>query len=164
MLKKKLLILLLILFSIFVLSSCETLKSSAKEITRNYIEKHKPDIKIKKASISSITLKDMTLTTLLEIKNNFDFEVPIDKIKIELINTSGKTFSAAYSSETLKIPPNQSREINLNFNAKYLDVFETAFNALKSKSFKCDAKITLTFTVHSMKFDFSYTKKLTFTE
>ncbi|WP_041177154.1 LEA type 2 family protein [Brachyspira intermedia] len=161
---KKITVIISILSMLFVLSSCETLQSSAREITRAYIEEHKPDIRVKSAKISSITLKDITLTTLFEIKNNLDFEVPIDKVQIELINTSGKTFSTATSVETLKIPANQARDINLDFQAKYLDVFTTAFDAIKSKSFKCDAKITLTFTIYGMKFDFPYTKELTFKE
>lgn len=162
--KKKIFILISTLFIILFVYSCETLKSSAREITRSYIEEHKPDIRVKNASISSITLQDITLTTLLEIKNNLDFEVPIEKLKIDLINTSGKTFATATSVETLKIPANQTRDINLNFQAKYLDVFTTALDSIKTKSFKCSAKITLTFTIYGMKFEFPYTKELTFKE
>lgn len=33
---------------LFVLSSCETLQNTAKEITREYIEENKPEIKVKK--------------------------------------------------------------------------------------------------------------------
>ena len=113
---KKITVIISILSMLFVLSSCETLKSSAREITRSYIEEHKPDIKVKSAKISSITLQDITLTTLFEIKNNLDFEVPIDKVQIDLINTSGKTFATATSVETLKIPANQARDINLDCN------------------------------------------------
>lgn len=162
--KKKIITLISILSVLFVLTSCETLKSSAREITRNYIEEHKPDIKVKSAKISNITLQDITLTTLFEIKNNLDFEIPMEKVQIDLINTSGKTFATAASVETLKIPANQARDINLNFKTKYLDIFKTAFDAIKSKSFKCNAKVTLTFTVYGMKFEFPYTKELTFKE
>lgn len=162
--KKKIVILISMLAVLLFVSSCETLQSSAREITRSYIEQHKPDIKIKKASISSITFQDITLTTLVEIKNNLDFEVPIERLRIDLINTSGKTFATASSVETLKIPSNQARDINLNFKAKYADVFTTAFDAIKTKSFKCNAKITITFTVYGMKFEFPYTKELIFKE
>lgn len=162
--KKKIVILISMLAVLLFVSSCETLQSSAREITRSYIEQHKPDIRVKKASISSITFQDITLTTLVEIKNNLDFEVPIERLKIDLINTSGKTFATASSVETLKIPANQARDINLNFKAKYVDVFTTAFDAIKTKSFKCDAKMTITFTVYGMKFEFPYTKELIFKE
>ncbi|WP_300366732.1 LEA type 2 family protein [Brachyspira sp.] len=161
---KKIIALISISIIMIVVTSCETLQSSAIKITRNYIEQHKPDIKIKKASISNITFKDITLTTLLEVKNNLDFEIPVDKLKIDLINTSGKTFTTAESVETLKIPANQARDINVNFKAKYVDIFTTAFDAIKTKSFKCKAKITLTFTVYGMRFEFPYTKELTFKE
>ncbi|MEI0565587.1 LEA type 2 family protein [Brachyspira pulli] len=161
---KKIAILSSLLITILFITSCETLQSSAVEITRGYIEEHKPDIKIKKANISEITLKDMTLTTLLEVKNNLPFEVPIEKIQIDLINTSGKTFATASSVETLKIPANQAREVNIDFNAKYLDVFTTAFGAIKDKSFKCTSKTTLTFTVYGMNFSFPYEKEITFVE
>lgn len=161
---KKIFTLSFILSMMFILSSCETLQSSATEITRSYIEKNKPDVKIKKASISEITLKDMTLTTLLEVKNNLPFEMPVDKIQIELINTSDKTFAAATSVETLKIPSKESREINMNFNAKYLDVFTTAFDSIKNKSFKCTARTTVTFTVYGMSFNFPYDKEITFAQ
>ncbi|PCG19780.1 hypothetical protein [Brachyspira sp. G79] len=154
-----------LIFSImFFVLSCETLQKSATEITRSYIEEHKPDIKIKKASISEVKLTDMTLTTLLEIKNNLPLEVPIDKVQIDLVNTSGKTFATASSVENLTIPANKSKEININFNAKYLDVFTTAFNAVKSKSFKCTAATTLTFTIYGMSFSFPYDKEITFVE
>ena len=106
----------------------------------------------------------MTLTTLLEVKNNLPFEVPIEKIQIDLINTSRKTFATASSVETLKIPANQAREVNIDFNAKYLDVFTTAFGAIKDKSFKCTSKTTLTFTVYGMNFSFPYEKEITFVE
>lgn len=162
--RKKIIALISITMLMITIISCETLQSSAREITRSYIEQHKPDIKFKKASISSVTLQDITLTTLMEIKNNLDFEIPIEKLQIDLINTSGKTFATATSSETLKIPANQAKDVNLNFKAKYLDVFTTAFDAIKTKSFKCSAKVTLTFTVYGMKFEFPYTKELTFTE
>lgn len=162
--KKKIVLLISMSAILLFASSCETLKESAKEITRSYIEEHKPDIKVKSAKISSITLQDITLTTLFEIKNNLDFEVPIEKVQIDLINTSGKTFATASSVETLKIPANQARDINLDFKAKYVDVFTTAFDAIKTKTFKCDAKITLTFTVYGMKFAIPYTKELTFKE
>lgn len=162
--RKKIIALISILIIMITAVSCETLKSSAREITRSYIEQHKPDIRVKKASISSITLKDITLTTLVEIKNNLDFEIPIDKLKIELINTSGRTFTIAESVETLKIPANQARNINLNFTAKYSDVFTTAFESIKTKTFKCSAKMTITFTIYAMKFEFPYIKELTFKE
>ncbi|ADG71147.1 hypothetical protein R4K54_02995 [Brachyspira murdochii] len=161
---KKSLYFALILSIIFFASSCETLQKSAVEITRGYIEDHKPDIKIKKSSISEVKLTDMTLTTLVEIKNNLPFEVPIDKVQIDLVNTSGKTFATANSVETLTIPANEAREVNIDFNAKYLDVFTTAFSAIKSKSFKCTAKTTLTFTVYGMSFSFPYDKEITFVE
>lgn len=153
-----------ILSVMFFLLSCETLQKSASEITRSYIEEHKPDVKIKKASISEIKLTDMTLTALVEIKNNLPFEIPIDKVQIDLINTSGKTFATASSVETLKIPANKASEISIDFNAKYLDVFTTAFSAVKNKSFKCTAKTTLTFTVYGMSFSFPYDKEITFAE
>ena len=154
----------LILSIMFFASSCETLQKSATEITRSYIEEHKPDIKIKKSSISEIKLTDMTLTTLVEIKNNLPIEVPIDKVQIDLINTSDKTFATASSVETLIIPANKSKEINIDFNAKYLDVFTTAFSAVKSKSFKCTARTTLTFTIYGMSFNFPYDKEITIVE
>ena len=77
---------------LFILSSCETLQNTAKEITREYIEENKPEIKVKKASIASITFKDITLDVLLNIKNNFPFELPLERIDIELINTDNKVW------------------------------------------------------------------------
>ena len=68
---KKILISLLTIIGLSILIvSCETLQSSAREITRSYIEENKPDIKVKSASISEITLKDITLNVALEVKNN----------------------------------------------------------------------------------------------
>ena len=149
---------------IVFITSCETLQSSAKEITRSYIEENKPDIKVKSTSISEITLKDMTLNVALDVKNNLSFEIPVDKLKVDLVNTSGKVFATGNSVETLKIPSKQTREVNLKFKTSYLDVFSTAFNAIQNKSFKCTANMTLTFTVYGMSFEFPYSKELSFTE
>ena len=146
--KKISIVLISLLFLLFLLSSCETLQNTAKEITREYIEENKPEIKVKKASIANITFKDITLDVLLNIKNNFPFELPLERIDIELINT----------------PSKQSKDVNMEFNAKYIDVFTTAFGSIKNKNFKCSAKITLTFTIQNMKFQIPYTKELTFIE
>ncbi|MEI0610689.1 hypothetical protein [Brachyspira pilosicoli] len=159
---KKLSIVLISL--LFILSSCETLQNTAREITREYIEENKPDIKVKEASISSITFKDITLDVLLNIKNNFPFELPLDRIDVELINSDNKVFATANTVQTLKIASKQSEDINMEFNAKYIDVFTTAFGSIKNKSFNCTAKITLTFTIQNMKFQIPYTKKLIFIE
>ena len=87
---------------LFILSSCETLQNTAKEITREYIEENKPEIKVKEASIASITFKDITLDVLLNIKNNFPFELPLERIDVELINSDNKVFTTASTVETLK--------------------------------------------------------------
>ena len=149
---------------LFILSSCETLQNTAKEITREYIEENKPEIKVKEASIASITFKDITLDVLLNIKNNFPFELPLERIDVELINSDNKVFTTASTVETLKIPSKQSKDVNMEFNAKYIDVFTTAFGSIKNKNFNCNAKITLTFTIQNMKFQIPYTKKLIFVE
>lgn len=157
--KKISIVLISLLFLLFLLSSCETLQNTAKEITREYIEKNKPEIKVKKASIANITLD-----VLLNIKNNFPFELPLERIDIELINTDNKVFTTASTVQTLKIHSKQSKDVNMEFNAKYIDVFTTAFGSIKNKNFKCSAKITLTFTIQNMKFQIPYTKELTFIE
>lgn len=162
--KKISIVLISLLFLLFLLSSCETLQNTAKEITREYIEKNKPEIKVKKASIANITFKDITLDVLLNIKNNFPFELPLERIDVELINTDNKVFATANTVQTLKIASKQSEDVNMEFNAKYIDVFTTAFGSIKNKNFKCSAKITLTFTIQNMKFQIPYTKELTFIE
>ena len=83
---------IILLMSIFILS-CETLQNSAREFSRSFIEENKPDITVKSAKLKSITLNDITLECVLDIKNNLSVELPIEKIEIELINTSGKVFS-----------------------------------------------------------------------
>lgn len=164
MFKKIFITLFSIISLVIFITSCETLQSSAGEITRSYIEKNKPDIKVKSASISEITFKDITLNVALEIKNNLPFEIPVDKFEVDLVNTSGKAFAKGSTSGTLKIPSNQTKDVNLKFKANYADVFTTAFDALKNKSFKCKANMNLTFTVYGMSFKFPYTKDLNFTE
>ena len=162
---KKILISLLTIIGLSILIvSCETLQSSAREITRSYIEENKPDIKVKSASISEVTLKDITLNVALEVKNNLSFEVPVDKLQVDLVNTSGKVFASGNTVGTLKIPSKQSKDVSLKFKANYADVFTTAFDALKNKSFKCKANMNITFTVYGMSFKFPYTKELNFTE
>ena len=123
-----------LIFLLFLLSSCETLQNTAKEITREYIEENKPEIKVKKASIANITFKDITLDVLLNIKNNFPFELPLERIDIELINTDNKVFTTASTVQTLQIPSKQSKDVNMEFNAKYIDVFTTAFGSIKNKN------------------------------
>ncbi|OEJ15200.1 hypothetical protein BFL38_12885 [Brachyspira hampsonii] len=153
-----------ILLLITVLS-CSRVKSEADKITREYIEKYKPDITIKSASIYNITLSDITLNTLLEIKNNLPFELPIEKLEINLINSSGDIFANSKSSEEsdiIKIPANDSREMNMKSKVKYMDLFQTAFDAIRTESYKCNADIILTFNVYGMNFQFKYNVEINF--
>ena len=146
-------------------TSCSRVKSEADKITREYIEKYKPDITVKSASIDNMTLSDITLNTLLEIKNNLPFEIPIEKLEINLINSSGDIFAKSVSSEEsniIKIPANDSREMNMKSKAKYIDLFQTALDAIKSESLKCNADIILTFNVYGMNFNFKYNVEINF--
>ena len=77
--KMHILISIIIFFTL--VNSCETLKTSATNITRSYINSHKPDIKIKNTSITDIKLTEMSVNVLMEIKNNLDFEIPISELK-----------------------------------------------------------------------------------
>ena len=154
---------IILLMSIFILS-CGTLQNSAREFSRSFIEENKPDITVKSAKLKSITLNDITLECVLDIKNNLSVELPIEKIEIELINTSGKVFSKAYSVESLKIPANETRAKTIIFNAKYFEVYSTALTSLKNRNLKCVAKTYITFTMARMKFRFPYTKEIVFIE
>ncbi|WP_295158861.1 hypothetical protein [uncultured Brachyspira sp.] len=147
------------IFLMIFLISC----TKVKTYTREYIEKYKPDIKVKSGSLDNISLKDITLNILIEIKNNLPFELPIEKIEINLINNSGKIFanSSSYENEgIIKIPSNSFKDINMKCNAKYSDIFETAAEALKLESLKCIGDITLTFSVHKMRFKFNYNAEI----
>ena len=166
--KNKIIILLIflavLLVIVFVLSYGK-MKSRAKEISREYIEKYKPDITFKSASIDEITLSYITLNTLIEVKNNLPFELPIEKAEVKLMNNSDKVFASANSSDTsenLKIPANSSISFNMKFKAQYSDLFETVIDAIISKSFKCNANIIITFTVYGKYFEFSYDEELVF--
>ncbi|MEI0549633.1 hypothetical protein R4K89_04880 [Brachyspira intermedia] len=152
-------------FLMLIIISCSKVKSEADKITREYIEKYKPDITVKSASIDNMTLSDITLNTLLEIKNNLPFEIPIEKLEINLINSSGDIFANSVSSEEsniIKIPANDSREMNMKSKAKYIDLFQTALDAIKSESLKCNADIILTFNVYGMNFNFKYNVEINF--
>ena len=152
-------------FLMLIIISCSKVKSEADKITREYIEKYKPDITLKSASIDNMTLSDITLNTLLEIKNNLPFEIPIEKLEINLINSSGDIFANSVSSEEsniIKIPANDSREMNMKSKAKYMDLFQTALDAIKSESLKCNADIILTFNVYGMNFNFKYNVEINF--
>ena len=153
------------LLLLILAASCSKVKSEADKITREYIEKYKPDITVKSASIDNMTLSDITLNTLLEIKNNLPFEIPIEKLEINLINSSGDIFANSVSSEEsniIKIPANDSREMNMKSKAKYIDLFQTALDAIKSESLKCNADIILTFNVYGMNFNFKYNVEINF--
>ena len=153
------------LLLLILAASCSKVKSEADKITREYIEKYKPDITVKSASIDNMTLSDITLNTLLEIKNNLPFEIPIEKLEINLINSSGDIFANSVSSEEsniIKIPANDSREMNMKSKAKYMDLFQTALDAIKSESLKCNADIILTFNVYGMNFNFKYNVEINF--
>ena len=148
-----------------IIISCSKVKSEADKITREYIEKYKPDITVKSASIDNMTLTDITLNTLLEIKNNLPFELPIEKLEINLINSSGDIFANSVSSEEsniIKIPANDSREMNMKSKAKYIDLFQTALDAIKAESLKCNADIIVTFNVYGMNFNFKYNVEINF--
>ena len=153
------------IFLMLIIISCSKVKSEADKITREYIEKYKPDITVKSASIDNMTLTDITLNTLLEIKNNLPFELPIEKLEINLINSSGDIFANSVSSEEsniIKIPANDSREMNMKSKAKYIDLFQTALDAIKAESLKCNADIIVTFNVYGMNFNFKYNVEINF--
>lgn len=153
----------LLIFSLVFILSCETIQSSAKEFSRSFIEENKPDITVKSAKFKRATLSDITLECVLDIKNNLSVEIPIEKIEIELINTSGQIFSTANSVESLKIPAKESRTKTVNFNAKYFEVFSTALSSIQ-KNLKCVSKTYITFSIAGMKFRFPYTKEIVFVE
>ncbi len=156
-------LLLCILISFLSIISCNRMKLPEEGITREYIEKYKPDIKIKSAYIDNISLKDITLNILVEIKNNLPFEVPIEKIQINLINNSGKVFANTSTYETneiIKIPSNSYKDVNMQFNAKYSDLFETAIESIQSKSLKYNADIVLTVSVYRKSFEFNYNTEI----
>ena len=153
------------IFLMLIIISCSKVKSEADKITREYIEKYKPDITVKSASIDNMTLTDITLNTLLEIKNNLPFELLIEKLEINLINSSGDIFANSVSSEEsniIKIPANDSREMNMKSKAKYIDLFQTALDAIKAESLKCNADIIVTFNVYGMNFNFKYNVEINF--
>ena len=154
----------LLIFSLVFILSCETIQSSAKEFSRSFIEENKPDITVKNAKFKRATLSDITLECVLDIKNNLSVEIPIEKIEIELINTSGQIFSTANSVESLKIPAKESRTKTVNFNAKYFEVFSTALSSIQNKNLKCVLKTYITFSIAGMKFRFPYTKEIVFVE
>ena len=157
----KKIIILLTFISAFVLS-CKSMQNYAEELSRKLIEENRPDIAFRSAKIKDITLNDITLECVLDIKNNLSEEMPIEKIEIELINTDGKIFSTANSVESLKIPANATRTKTVILNAKYFEVFSTALTSLKNRNFKCAAKTYITFTMARMKFRFPYTIEITF--
>ena len=154
----KKIIFLTLFISAFVLS-CKSVQNYTQEFSRSFIEENKPDITVKSAKLKSITLNDITLECVLDIKNNLSVELPIEKIEIELINISDKVFSKAYSVESLKIPANETRAKTIIFNAKYFEVYSAALTSLKNRNLKCVAKTYITFTMARMKFRFPYTKE-----
>jgi len=104
------------------------------------------------------------LEFVFDVKNNLPVELPIEKVEMELINSEGKSFSTASSTESLKIPAKESASKSMDFNAKYFDVFSTALSSLRNKNLKCVSKIYLTFTIANMDFRFPYEKDITFIE
>lgn len=157
---KKITVLLIFIFA-FVLS-CKSFQNYAEELSRKLIEENRPDITVRSAKIKEITLNDITLECVLDIKNNLPEEMPIEKIEIELINTDGKTFATANSVESLKIPANETRAKTVILNAKYFEVYSTALTSLKNRNLKCTAKTYITFTMARMKFRFPYNIEIIF--
>lgn len=159
----KKIIFLTLFISAFILS-CKSVQNYAQELSRKLIEENRPDITFRSAKIKNMTISDITLECLLDIKNNLPEEMPIEKIEIELINTDGKAFATVNSVESLKIPANETRTKTINFNAKYFEVFSTALSSIQNKNLKCTAKTYITFTMAGIKFRFPYTKEIVFIE
>lgn len=155
----------IIFFTLFISAlvlSCKSVQNYAQELSRKLIEENRPDITVRSAKIKEITLNDITLECVLDIKNNLPEEMPIEKIEIELINTDGKTFATANSVESLKIPANETRTKTVILNAKYFEVYSTALTSLRNRELKCTAKTYITFTMARMKFRFPYTVEIVF--
>ncbi|MBW5395923.1 hypothetical protein E6A53_13175, partial [Brachyspira hampsonii] len=82
-----------------------------------------------------------------------------------LINSSGDVFANSQSSEEsdiIRIPANDSREMNMKSKVKYMDLFQTALDAIMTESYKCNADIILTFNVYGMNFQFKYNVEINF--
>ena len=157
-------IIFLSLFLPAFILSCKSMQNYAQELSRSLIEENSPEITVRSAKIKNITLNDITLECVLDVKNNLSVELPIEKIEIELINTDGKIFSTINSVESLKIPANATRTKTAILNAKYLEVFSTALTYIQNKNIKCVLKAYITFTMAGMKFRFPYTKEIVFME
>lgn len=155
-------IIFLTLFISALVLSCKSVQNYAQELSRKLIEENRPDITVRSAKIKNMTLSDITLECVLDIKNNLPEEMPIEKIEIELINTDGKTFATANSVESLKIPANETRAKTVILNAKYFEVYSTALTSLRNRELKCTAKTYITFTMARMKFRFPYTVEIVF--
>lgn len=155
-------IIFLTLFISALILSCKSAQNYARELSRKLIEENRPDITFRSAKIKNMTLNDITLECVLDIKNNLPEEMPIEKIEVELINTDGKTFAMANSVESLKIPANETRTKTVILNAKYFEVYSTALTSLRNRNLKCTAKTYITFTMARMKFRFPYTAEIVF--
>ena len=86
-------IIFLSLFLPAFILSCKSMRNYVQELSRSLIEENRPEITVRSAKIKNITLNDITLECVLDVKNNLSVELPIEKIEIELINTDGKIFS-----------------------------------------------------------------------
>lgn len=143
--------LLAILFAvIFFHVSCNSFQT--------ILEMNKPTFKVVKAAIVDVGIRNATIEIVLDVKNNYKFNLNLKRADIELDNLAGVTFAKAHTVEAVTIAPQSSSNITINTTVSYLELFGTITSAISTKSISCKAKMILNLEVNGVSLKIPYSK------
>lgn len=136
--------------SLFFLASCVSFQTM--------LETNKPDVSVVKASLVEAGVRNATIGIVLNIKNNYKFNLPVEKVDIALDNLAGETFAKAYTVEPLTILSGSASDVTINTTISYQELFGTITSSVATKSISCKANMILYLNVNGIKLKIPYSK------
>ena len=104
----------------------------------------KPEAKIVKMDIGSLSLRDITLVFDIEIKNPYPIELKLDGIGFD-VKIENKQLFKTETNKGLKIKKNGTEITKLDINLVYVDIIKIVSDYTKKASLECviDTKIVI---------------------
>ena len=126
----------------------------------------KPEVKIIKMDIDSLSLRDITLFFDIEIKNPYPVELKLDGIAFD-VKIEDKQLFKTETSKGLKIKKNGKETTRLTLNLVYADIVKIVLDYTKKAALECviDTKVMIPLPNFpgldkNITFDYRLTKKI----
>ena len=96
----------------------------------------KPEVRILKTDIGSLSLRDITLVFDIEIKNPYPVELKLDKIGFD-VKIEDRQFFKTETGQGLKIKKKGKEVTRLHLNLVYLDIIKVVSDYTKKTALNC---------------------------